>query len=138
MPQRPNIDQIKKAWGLKRQGGKTQQAMAEELGLDPRTVSNYFKSSWLVQRNLGHLRYAGQEPQSPRSDLENRAWELCESGEHAWMEKELYNGHAYTESESAEELKGFGGSTLKAVYLEKCCHFCGLVTQRRKRGFIVV
>ena len=81
MPQHPNVDQIKKAWALKRQGGMSQQTMAEELGLDPRTISNYFRPAWLAERNLGHLRFASQEPRVPRSTLENRAWEMCESGE---------------------------------------------------------
>ena len=48
MPQRPDIDQIKKAWVLKREGGMSQQEMAEESGLNPRTVSNYFRPAWLA------------------------------------------------------------------------------------------
>ena len=83
MPQHPNVDQIKKAWALKREGRMSQQAMAEEVGLHPRTVFNYLRPAWLAQRNLGHLRFASQEPQFPRSTLENRAWEMCEAGEHA-------------------------------------------------------
>ena len=137
MPQRPDVDQIKKAWALKREGGMSQQAMAEELGLHPRTVFNYLRPAWLAQRNLGHLRFAGQEPQFPRSTLENRAWEMCEAGEHAWMAEDLYRGHAYTESESAEELDGFGGSTLRTVYLDTTCHFCGLMKRRKRHGFLV-
>ena len=137
MPQRPDVDQIKKAWALKREGEMSQQAMAEELGLNPRTISNYFRSKWLAQRNLGHLRFAGQEPQFPRSALENRAWEMCESGELGWMEEDAYGGHAYTESESTEEIDGFGGSTIKTIFSGKTCHFCGLVMSRRKRGFLV-
>jgi len=115
----------------------SQQAMAEELGLNPRTISNYFRSEWLAQRKLGHLRFAGQEPLAPRSALENRAWKLCESGEHVWMEEELYKGHAYTESESTEELEGFGGSTLRTVYSEKTCHYCGWVMKRKRHGFLL-
>ena len=137
MPQHPNVDQIKKAWALKREGGMTQQAMAEELNLHPRTVFNYFRSSWLAQRKLGHLRFVSQEPQFPRSALENRAWEMCESGEHDWMKEDLYKGHAYTESESTDEIDGFDGSTLKTVYAETTCHYCGWVIRRRKRGFLV-
>ena len=138
MPQRPDVDQIKKAWALKREGGMSQQAMAEELGLHPRTVFNYLRPAWLAQRNLGHLRFASQEPQFPRSTVENRAWELCESGEHALMAEDLYRGHAYTESESAEELDGFDGSTIKTVYADKTCHYCGWVMRRRKHGFLVI
>ena len=137
MPQRPDVDQIKKAWTLKREGGMSQQAVAEELGLHPRTVFNYFRSSWLTQRNLGHLRFAGQEPQFPRSALENRAWAMCESGEHDWMKEDLYKGHAYSESESTEELDGFDGSTLRTVYSVTTCHYCGFVARRRKHGFVV-
>ena len=137
MPQRPDVDQIKKAWALKREGEMSQQAVAEELGLHPRTVSNYFRSKWLAQRNLGHLRFAGQEPQFPRSTLENRAWEMCESGEHGWMEEDLYKGHAYTESESTEELDGFGGSRINIVYAEMMCHYCGRVIRHRKHGFLL-
>ena len=137
MPQRPDIDQIKKAWALKREGGMSQQAMAEELGLHPRTVFNYFRSSWLAERKLGHLRFAGQEPQSPRSTLENKAWAMCESGDHSWMEEDLYKGHAYTESESTDELDGCNGSSLKTLYTEKGCHFCGRVMRRRRHGFLV-
>ena len=109
----------------------------EELGVHPRTVNNYFRPAWLAQRNLGHLRFGSQEPQLPRSILENRAWEKCEAGEHAWMAEELYRGHAYTESESTEELEGFGGSTIKTVYSDTTCHFCGRVIRRRKHGFLV-
>ena len=137
MPQRPHIDQIKKAWALKREGGMSQQEMAEELGLNPRTVFNYLRPAWLAQRNLGHLRFVGQEPQFPRSALENRAWEMCEAGEHSWLSDEAYRVHAYTESESTEELEGFGGSTLRTVYLDKTCHYCGMATRRRLHGFVV-
>ena len=137
MPQRPDVDQIKKAWALKREGGMSQQAMAEELGLHPRTVNNYFRSSWLAQRKLGHLRFASQEPQFPRSALENRAWEMCEAGEHAWMEEEAYKIHAYTESESTEEIGGFDGSRIKTVYAETTCHYCGWAIRRRKHGFLI-
>ena len=137
MPQRPDFDQIKKAWALKREGGMSQQEMAEELGLNPRTVFNYLRPAWLAQRNLGHLRFAGQEPQFPRSALENRAWEMCESGEHSWMAEQLYRGHAYTESESTDELDGFDGSTLRTVYSVTTCHYCGLAIRRRKHGFVV-
>ena len=137
MSQRPDVDQIKKAWALKREGGMSQQAMVEELGLNPRTISNYFRSEWLAQRKLGHLRFAGQEPLAPRSALENRAWERCESGEHSWMAEDAYRGHAYTESESTEQLDGFDGSILKTVYSVKACHFCGRVMRRRRHGFLV-
>ena len=137
MPQRPDVDQIKKAWALKREGGMSQQAMAEELGLNLRTVSNYFRSEWLAQRELGHLRFASQEPQPTRSALENRAWERCESSDHAWMKDDLYKGHGYTESKSTEELDGFGGSTLRTVYLDTTCHFCGLMKRRKRHGFLV-
>ena len=137
MPQHPNVDQIKKAWALKRQGGLSQQTMAEELGLDPRTISNYFRPAWLAKRKLGHLRFARQEPQFPRSTLENRAWEMCESGEHGWMEEGEYKIHAYTESESTDELDGFDGSTLRTVYSVTTCHYCGFVARRRKHGFVV-
>ena len=138
MPQHPNVDQIKKAWALKRQGGMSQQTMAEELGLDPRTISNYFRPAWLVKRKLGHLRFARQEPQFPRSTLENRAWEMCEAGEHAWMSEELYKGHAYTESKCTEELEGFGGSTLKIIYLVMTCHYCAREVRRKQHGFLIV
>ena len=116
----------------------SQQAMAEELGLNPRSISNYLRTAWLAQRNLGHLRFAGQEPQFPRSALENRAWELCEAEDHSWMEEDLYKGHAYTESESTDELDGLNGSSLKTFYTEKGCHFCGLVTRRSRGGLIVI
>ena len=137
MPQRPDVDHIKKAWELKRKGGMSQQAMADELGLHPRTVFNYLRPAWLAQRNLGHLRFASQEPQFPRSTLENRAWEMCEAGQHDWTEDELYRGHAYTESEFIEELDGFGGSTLRTVYLDKTCHYCQWVARSKKRGFLM-
>ena len=38
---------------------------------------------------------------------------MCESGDHSWMAEETYKSHAYTESESTEELDGFDGSTLR-------------------------
>ena len=137
MPQRPDIDQIKKAWALKREGGMSQQEMAEKLGLNPRTISNYFRPAWLAKRKLGHLRFARQEPQFPRSTLENRAWEMCEAGEHAWMTGELYSGHAYTESKSTKELDGFDGSILRTVYSDKTCHYCGRVMKRKLHGFVL-
>jgi len=138
MPPRPDVDQIRKAWALKREGGMSQQKMAEALGIDPRTISNYFSPPWLAQRKLGHLRFAGQEPQIPRSTLENKAWAMCESGDHSWMKEDLYKGHAYTESESTDGLDGLNSSSLKTFYTEKGCHFCGLVTRRRKGGLIVI
>ena len=137
MPQRPDIDQIKKAWALKREGGMSQQAVAEELGLHPRTVSNYFRPGWLAQRKLGHLRFASQEPQVPRSGLENKLWAMCESGDHSWMLDESYRAHAYTESESTEVSEGLGGSTLRTVYADTTCDFCGKVIRRRKHGFLI-
>ena len=137
MPQRPDVDQIKKAWALKRQGGMTQQAMAEELGLHPRTVFNYLRPAWLTQRNLGHLRFAGQKPKFPWSILENAAWEKCEAGDHSWMEEDLYRGHAYSESESTEEIYGFDGSTNKTIYSDTTCHYCGRLMRRRLHGFLV-
>ena len=137
MPQRPDVDLIRKAWTLKRDRDMTQQEMADELGLSPRTIANYLRPGWLAHRNLGHLRFAGQEPSAPRSTLENRAWEICESGDHGWMSEDIFKGHAYTESRSTEDIEGFGGSTLKAIYAEKTCHFCGLVMRRRLRGFVV-
>ena len=137
MPQRPDVDQIKRAWALKREGEMSQQAMAEQLGLNPRTISNYFRSEWLAQRKLGHLRFASEEPQFPRSALENRAWEMCESGEHARMAEEAYRGHAYTESQSTEDLDGFDRSTIRTLYKLKACHFCGFEMKRRKHGFLL-
>jgi hypothetical protein len=138
MPLRPYVDQIRKVWALKRKGGMSQQKMAEALGIDPRTISNYFRSSWLAQRMLGHPRFASQEPQIPRSTLENKAWAMCESGDHSWMKEDLYKGHAYTESESTDELDGFDGSTIKTVYADKTCHYCGLVMSHRKPGFNLI
>ena len=137
MPQCPDVDQIKIAWALKRQGGMSQRELAEELGLNPRTVSNYFRPAWRAQRKLGHLIFNSQEPKFPRSTLENRAWMMCESGEHSWMAEDLYKGHAYTESESTEELEGTDGSRIKTVYAETTCHYCGWAIRRRKRGFLV-
>jgi hypothetical protein len=34
---------------------------------------------------------------------------MCESGDHSWMEEDIYKGHAYIESESTDELDGFDG-----------------------------
>jgi len=115
----------------------TQQAVADELGLHPRTVNNYFRTSWLAQRHLGYLRFANQEPQFPRSTLENAAWEKCEAGDHSWMEEDLYRGHAYTKSESTEEIYGFDGSTNKTIYSDTTCHYCGRLMRRRLHGFLV-
>ena len=70
--------------------------------------------------------------------MENRAWEMCESGEHGWISEEAYRGHAYTESESTEELERFNGSTIKNVYSDTTCHFCGLVMRRKRHGFLVL
>ena len=53
------------------------------------------------------------------------------------MEEDLYKGHAYSESESTEELDGFDGSMIKTIYSEPTCHFCRLVTRRRKHGFLI-
>jgi len=52
MPNCPDVDQIKKAWSLKREGGISQQAMAEELGLHPRTIFNYFRSTCSLNESL--------------------------------------------------------------------------------------
>jgi hypothetical protein len=56
MPQRPDVDQIKKVWALKPEGRKSQQEMAEELGLNPRTISNYFRPAWCRRSAImGHF-----------------------------------------------------------------------------------
>ena len=54
------------------------------------------------------------------------------------MKENLYKGHAYTESESTDELDGFYGSTIKTVYADKTCHYCGLVMSHRKPGFNLI
>jgi len=42
------------------------------------------------------------------------------------MAEELDRGHSYTESEFTEELDGFDGSTIRTVYSDKTCHYCGV------------
>jgi len=62
---------------------------------------------------------------------------MCESGEHARMAEEAYRGHAYTESQSTEDLDGFDRSTIRTLYKLKACHFCGFEMKRRKHGFLL-
>ena len=53
------------------------------------------------------------------------------------MKKDLYKSHAYTEVESTEETEGFAGSTIKNIYLDTTCDFCGLVMRRKQQGFLI-
>jgi len=139
MPQRPDVDMARLIWGQKRANPKaTQNAIAETLGLAPRTVANYLNSKWLSKRGLGHLPYADQELQVPRSAVENKAWGLCQSGDHEWLKVSLYEGHAFLVTEEIREQPGHTGSTVGTVYRVKTCSFCGFSSEERTSGYIAV
>ena len=139
MSQRPDVDMARLIWGQKRANPKvTQNAIAETLGLAPRTVANYLNFKWLSKRGLGHLPYANQDLQVPRSAVENEAWGLCQSGDHKWLEVPLYEGHAFRVTEVIREQPGHTGSTVGTVYRVKTCSFCGLSSEERTSGYIVV
>ncbi|SVD87630.1 uncharacterized protein METZ01_LOCUS440484 [marine metagenome] len=116
----------------------TQNAIAETLGLAPRTVANYLNSKWLSKRGLGHLPYVDQELQVPRSAVGNRAWALCRSGDHAWLKVALYEGHAFRVTEVIREQSGSLGSTIRDVYRVKTCSFRGLSSEQKKFSSIAV
>ena len=128
---------IRKAWKLRR-GEKTQQQIADELGFGMRQVQNYLNSKWLADRNLGHLRYAEEPLQAPRSRIENEAWGFCQGGNHEWMDDDRYNGHAYKVEDVSEEMTGFEGSRLITVWRVRTCRFCGYNTRRRHFGYSIV
>ena len=117
MPQRPDVDRAKLAWEQKRANPTaTQAAIAEMIGISLRAAANYLNHNWLAERNLGHLAYVDQELQVPRSAVENKAWGLCQSGDHEWLKVSLYEGHAFRVTEEIKEHPGHTGSTLGTVY----------------------
>jgi len=135
MPQRPNVDLIKLTWEQHRANPTaTHEYIAEEIGRSVHSISNYLNHNWLAKRNLGHLAFAGQEFQVPRSAVENKAWGLCQSGDHDWMEVALYEGHAFRVTEAIKEQSGSFGSTNRDVYRVKTCSFCGFSIENKTSG----
>ena len=139
MPQRPNVDLIKLTWEQHRANPTaTRAAIAEQLAISVHAATNYLNPRWLSERGLGHLAYADQELQVPRSAVENKAWGLCQSGDHEWLKVSLYEGHAFRVTEEIKEHPGHTGSTLGTVYKIKTCSFCGFSSEERTSGYIVV
>ena len=139
MPQRPNVDLIKLTWEQHRADPTaTRAAIAEKLAISVHAATNYLNPRWLSERNLSHLAYAGQEFPAPRSAVENKAWGLCQSGDHEWLKVSLYEGHAFRVTEEIREQPGHIGSTLGTVYKVKTCSFCGFSSEERTSGYIVV
>ena len=139
MPQRPNVDLIKLTWEEKRANpAATRAAIAEKLAISVHAATNYLNPRWLSERNLGHLAYAGQEFPAPRSAVENKAWGLCQSGDHEWLKVSLYERHAFRVTEVSKEQPGYFGSTISDVFRVKTCSFCGFSNEERTSGYIVV
>ena len=135
MPQRPNVDLIKLTWEQHRADPTaTRAAIAEKLAISVHSATNYLNHNWLAERNLGHLAYVDQELQVPRSAVENKAWGLCQSGDHDWMEVALYEGHAFRVTEAIKEQSGSFGSTNRDVYRVKTCSFCGFSIENKTSG----
>jgi len=63
--------------------------------------------------------------QVPMSRLENQAWGDCRRGGHGWMENLAFETHAFKTSERLEERDLSDGGTLRSIYLEGRCNFCG-------------
>ena len=139
MPQRPNVDLIKLTWEEKRANPTATRAyIAEKLAISVHAATNYLNHNWLSKRNLGHLAYVDQELQVPRSAVENKAWGLCQSGDHEWLKVSLYEGHAFFVTEEIKEQAGYGGSTVRDVYQVKTCSFCGFSSEQKKFSSIAV
>ena len=139
MPQRPNVDLIKLSWEQHRANpAATRAAIAEKLAISVHAATNYLNPRWLSERGLGHLAYADQELQVPRSAVENEAWGLCQSGDHEWLKVSLYEGHAFRVTEEIKEQPGSLGSTIRDVYRVKTCAFCGFSSERKVFSSIAV
>ncbi len=139
MPQRPNVDLIKLTWEQHRANpAATRAAIAEKLAISVHAATNYLNPRWLSERGLGHMAYADQELQVPRSAVENEAWGLCQSGDHEWLKVSLYEGHAFRITEEIREQPGHTGSTIRDVYGVKTCSFCGFSSEQKKFSSIAV
>ena len=55
-----DLDKVKQAWNLRRQG-KQQKEIAEELSLSLRHIQNYLSIDWLAQRGMRALMKGGAE-----------------------------------------------------------------------------
>ena len=129
---------IKQTWTLLRQG-LTHEEIGEEIGRATRSIDDYVNPRWLAERGLGHLSYAPEGPdQIPMSRLENQAWGDCRRGDHGWMDNTAFEIHAFKTTESLEERDLSGGGTLRSIYLEARCNFCGYSKKKRKYDFLVV
>ena len=92
-----------------------------------------------VDQGLQVLRSAvDQESQEPRSAVENKAWGLCQSGDHEWLKVSLYEGHAFLVTEEIKEQPGNTGNTLVTRYKVTTCSFCGFSSEQRTFNCIVV
>ena len=139
MPQRPNVDLIKLTWEQHRANPTaTRAVIAEKLAISVHSATNYLNHNWLAERQLGHLAYADQELQVPRSAVENEAWGFCQSGDHKWLKVALYEGHAFRVTEVIREQSGSLGSTIRDVYRVETCSFCGFSSEQKTSGYIAV
>ena len=139
MPQRPNVDLIKLTWEEKRANPTATRAyIAEKLAISVHSATNYLNHNWLAERNLGHLAYADQELQVPRSAVENKAWGLCQSGDHEWLKDAVFEKHAFRVTEAIKEQPGCRGSTIRDVYRVKTCSFCAFSSEQKKFSSISV
>ena len=139
MPQRPNVDLIKLTWEEKRANPTATRAyIAEKLAISVHSATNYLNHNWLAERNLGHLAYADQELQVPRSAVENKAWGLCQSGDHEWLKDAVFEKHAFRVTEAIKEQPGYRGSTIRDVYRVKTCSFCAFSSEQKKFSSIAV
>ena len=129
---------IKQTWALLRQG-LTHEQIGEEIGRATRTIDDYLSTKWLAERGLGHLSCMSEGPeQVPMSRLENQAWGDCRRGGHGWMENLAFETHAFKTSERLEERDLSDGGTLRSIYLEGRCNFCGYSKRKRRDNFLVI
>jgi len=70
--------------------------------------------------------------------VENKAWGLCQSGDHEWLKVSLYEGHAFRVTEEIREQPGHTGSMVGTIYKVKTCSFCGFSSEERTSGYISV
>ena len=137
MPQRLNLELIRRAWFL-RWKRHTQLQIGKVIRRSSRQVGNYLDEKWLAERGIGYLKYAEEEIGAPAGFLENQAWSKCQNADPSWIDDARYDGHAYNVEDVSEEMTGFEGSRLITVWLVRTCRFCGYNTRRRHFGYSIV
>jgi len=62
----------------------------------------------------------------------------CAAFVDGWMGKPQFELHAFKTSERLEEQGLNNGGTLRSIYLEARCNFCGYSERKRRDSFLVI